>query len=200
VSAQATQTPKTPEVFVFGGSFNPPHVAHTLLLCAAKAMANPERLIVIPTFQHPFAKSLAPYEHRLAMCELAFGWIPGVSISTIEQELGGESKTLRTLEKLAEMHPAWRLRLLIGSDILTEASKWFGWDRIVELAPPFVLGRKGVMAAANSGAQESERRAFLPEVSSTQVRHRLANGEDVSDLLPKTVMQYVRAHDLFAKA
>ncbi|HEX9294516.1 MAG TPA: nicotinate (nicotinamide) nucleotide adenylyltransferase, partial [Polyangiaceae bacterium] len=76
-------------VFLFGGSFNPPHVAHVLAVAYVLATQDADRVIVIPCYRHPFRKDLAPFEHRFAMCELAMGWLPRTSISAVEQELGG---------------------------------------------------------------------------------------------------------------
>jgi nicotinate-nucleotide adenylyltransferase len=177
---------------VFGGSFNPPHLAHALALCLAKAMVEPARMLVIPTFQHPFAKALVPFEHRLAMCERAFGWIPGVHVSSVEAQLGGESRTLRTLEHLRAQQPTWSLRLLVGADILNESHKWFGWEHIERIAPPLVLGRQGVRA---DGAPVP----LLPDISSTEIRAKIADAGlgDVSQLVAKSVADYISEHGFY---
>ncbi|HEX3769227.1 MAG TPA: nicotinate-nicotinamide nucleotide adenylyltransferase, partial [Polyangiaceae bacterium] len=159
-------------VAVFGGSFNPPHVAHVLACALVRSTEDVDAVLVVPTFQHPFAKMLAPFDDRVTMCELAMGWLPGVSVSRVEAELGGESRTLRTLETLSRQHPDWALRLVIGADILSEAPRWFGFDAIVKLAPPIVLGRRGVPGERG----ERHPPALLPEVSSTQVRAAIARG------------------------
>jgi nicotinate-nucleotide adenylyltransferase len=181
---------ETSATVVFGGSFNPPHVAHALALCLAKAMLEPVRMLVIPTFQHPFAKALVPFSHRLAMCECAFNWIPGVQISRVEEELGGESRTLRTLQHVQAQNPSWSLRLLVGADILTESHKWFGWEQIEQLAPPLVLGRQGISV---DGAPKP----LLPEISSTEVRRKIAAHEDVGALVAKAVGAYIAEHDFY---
>jgi nicotinate-nucleotide adenylyltransferase len=182
-------------VAVFGGSFNPPHLAHVLALAVVHARYEVERLLVVPTFQHPFAKQLAPYEDRVKMCELAMGWLPRVEISRIEEELGGESKTLRTLEKLQEYHPGKQLRLMMGADIIVESAKWHRFDRIQELAPPIVLGRVGVN-------YEGAPAQVLPNISSTEVRRALAANElgAVEELVPRAVIEYARARSLYRPA
>ena len=68
-------------VAVFGGSFNPPHVAHVLACALVLAVEDVERVLVVPTFVHPFAKPLAPYDERLAMCALAFRGMPAIEVS-----------------------------------------------------------------------------------------------------------------------
>lgn len=182
-------------VGVFGGSFNPPHLAHVLAVAVVLARYDVERLLVVPTFQHPFAKSLAPYEDRVRMCELAMGWLPRVVVSRVEEELGGESRTLRTIEHLRAQHPDWNLRFLMGADLVVESSKWYGFDRISALAPPIVLGRAGV-------DYEGAPPAVLPAISSTEVRAKIARGSwaDVEELVPREVLAHVRARRLYAEA
>lgn len=184
--------PSGARVAIYGGSFNPPHVGHVLAVAYALSAADVDAVCVVPCFQHPFAKDLAPFEHRMAMCRAAMGWLPGVTISAVEAELGGESRTKRTLEHLAAANPDWSMRLLVGADILADAPKWHAFDRVVELAPLLVLGRVGASAP---GAPP----AVLPDVSSTEVRRMLAEGrlDEVAPLLPRTVLSYVREHGLY---
>lgn len=179
-------------VAVYGGSFNPPHMGHVLAVAYALSAHPVDEVLVVPCYQHPFSKELAPFEDRFAMCEQAMGWLPGASVSRVEQELGGESRTLRTLTHLHERHPDWSLRLLIGADILHDAPKWHAFDQVVALAPLLVLGRRGVEAA---GAP----RAMLPEVSSTEIRAWLRAGDDAraGELLAHKVHEYVKQRGLY---
>jgi nicotinate-nucleotide adenylyltransferase len=181
-------------VAIFGGSFNPPHVAHLLAVTWVLACRDVERVLVIPTYQHPFAKSLTPFEDRLEMCRLAFSELARVEVSDVERELGGESRTVRTLEHLAEKHPDWRMRLVVGSDIIHELDRWTRPERVRELAPPMVLARLGVPPPP--GFEDAPR--VLPEVSSTAIRTAFARGERVDDLVPRSVVAYARARGLYA--
>jgi len=180
-------------VAIYGGSFNPPHLAHVLAATVVLATEEIDRIVVIPTFQHPFAKALAPFEDRVTMCELAMGWLPKVEISRVEEELGGESRTLRTIEHLRGAKPTWSMRLLMGADLLVESPKWFGFDRIAAIAPPLVLGRVGVEIA---GAPPP----VLPSISSTDVRAKIAAKEwdELAALVPRAVLAHVRARGLYA--
>lgn len=178
-------------VAVFGGSFNPPHVGHVLLTAWVLALEPVDELVVVPVFHHPFAKDLTPFEHRLAMCERAFSGIRGVSISTVERDLGGDSLTLRTLERFAADHPDWAMRLVIGSDVVGDLDKWHRWDRVSELAPPIIVPRAG------AGADPAT--APLPEVSSTDVRARFRRRDEdgLRTLVPRRVVAYALEHDLY---
>jgi nicotinate-nucleotide adenylyltransferase len=182
-------------VAIFGGSFNPPHIAHVLACALVRSIEDVDRLLVVPAYKHPFAKSLAPFADRATMCELAMTWMPEVEVSRVEEELGGESRTLRTLETLASAHPGWKLRLVIGADIVADAPRWFGFDAIAKLAPPIVLERAG-FDAPGAGP------ALLPEVSSTKVRDAIARGAwaEVAKLVPRRVLEHVRARGLYAAA
>jgi nicotinate-nucleotide adenylyltransferase len=184
-------------VAIFGGSFNPPHLAHVLACAVVLSVEDVDRLLVVPTYQHPFAKALEPFDDRVAMCELAMGWLPRVEVVRLEEELGGESRTLRTLQHLAAAHPDWKLRLVIGTDVRAEAPRWFGFDAIEALAPPIVLGRAG--AEGTAGADPG---LLLPDVSSTQVRAVLARGDFAlaSRLLPRAVLAHIRARALYGAA
>jgi nicotinate-nucleotide adenylyltransferase len=180
---------------VFGGSFNPPHLAHVLALAVVLARFEVERLLVVPTYQHPFAKSLAPYDDRVEMCRLAMGWLPRVEVSRVEEELGGESRTLRTIEHLRTKLPGKALRFIMGADLVVESAKWFGFDRIAELAPPIVLGRSGV---DYPGAPAS----VLPSISSTEIRARLAEGNlgALAELVPREVVAYATERGLYRQS
>lgn len=182
-------------VAVFGGSFNPPHVAHVLAVSYVLACFEVERVLVVPVFEHAFDKDLAPFEHRLELARLAFGWLPGVEVSRIEERLPTPSFTLQTLEHLSAEHPHWKLGLVIGSDVLLERDKWRSFERIEALAPPLVLGRVGF-------PHPSAPPAVLPDVSSTQVRALLRAGTPESQraveaLVPRRVLAYVRTHGLY---
>jgi nicotinate-nucleotide adenylyltransferase len=180
-------------VHIFGGSFNPPHLAHVLGVCLGKCMVPSAKTVVIPAFQHPFAKALAPFEARVQMCKEAFAWVPDTEVSRVEEFLGGESRTLRTLRHLAAENPHWDMRLLVGADILAEAAKWFGWSEIIALAPPLVLGRAGTAATADAP------QPLLPAISSTQIRDALAssNPSSAHGYLPPAVRAYIEARNLY---
>ena len=179
-------------VAVFGGSFNPPHIGHVMMAVIVLSTCAVDRVLVIPTYHHPFAKQLAPFEDRVRMMELAMTGIGRVEVSRVEEELGGESRTLRTLEHLQAEHPTWKLRLVMGADLLAESPKWYAFEKIVQLAPPIVLGRAGIDAP---GAPPP----ILPAISSTEIRAMIAREEwsELEALVPRTVVEHIRARSLY---
>jgi nicotinate-nucleotide adenylyltransferase len=167
-------------------------VAHVLGVSYLLSTEAVDLILIIPVFLHPFAKELAPFEDRMAMCERAMGWLPKTNISRVEEELGGESRTLRTVEHLHTLHPDWRMRLVVGSDILLEGRRWYGFEQVVALAPLLVLGRVGSFAAGSPPP-------VLPEVSSTAIRDALRTGrrDAVTALVPREVLSYIDEHRIY---
>jgi nicotinate-nucleotide adenylyltransferase len=183
-------------VAIYGGSFDPPHISHVLATVYALKVGGFDRVLVVPVFEHAFQKQLTPFSDRVQMCELSFSGIEGVEVSTVESALPTPSLTLNTLLHLTRANPDWDLRLLIGSDVLGDTSKWHAFERISQLAPPFVVGRPGFEHSSAQAAQ-------LPDISSTSIRHALnARGNAESEgllaaCLPRAVLRYIREHDLY---
>jgi len=190
----------TSRVAIFGGSFNPPHVAHQLVALFVLETMPIDELWFVPTWRHPFAKHLARYEDRVAMCELAAAPLGArVRVSRIEEEVARApgfvaSRTFDTLQALAARHSGASFHLVIGADILGETDKWYRWDDVVALAPPIVVGRGGFPVPAGAIVAGIE----MPEVSSTEVRARLARGESALPLVPRSVLGYIAHRGLYS--
>lgn len=184
-------------IAVFGGSFDPPHAAHVMLAAYVLSVGEVDRLLVVPSWQHPLDKrQRSAFDHRHRMCELAFRVLHGVEISRIEEELGGRSYTLRTLEELSRRAPDASFHLVVGADILGETQHWHRFDRVAELAPPIVVGRSGYPIPEGWNALPVE----LPPISSTEICERLATGRSVHGLLPTSVYRYACDHGLYGGA
>ncbi|MEM6787637.1 MAG: nicotinate-nicotinamide nucleotide adenylyltransferase [Myxococcota bacterium] len=178
-------------VALFGGSFDPPHVGHVLAVTYLLSSTDVDGVWVIPVYAHAFGKALTPYVTRHRLCELAFGWLPRVHVDDIERELGGESRTLTTIQALQARHPDVDMRLVIGSDVLGDTPGWHRFDRVAALAPPLVLGRVG------HPHPDAPELVVLPDVSSRDVRSALARGMPLAGRLPRTVEALIRREGLY---
>jgi len=174
---------------IYGGSFDPPHIGHTLACAYVLAAHRVDAVLLVPTARHPFDKQLAAFGHRVHMCELAVRDLRRVEVSPIEGELGGQSLTLRLVEELQRRNSDATLRLVIGSDLLAETPSWHKFDEIIALAPLIVVQRAGHVTAADA--------PVLPDVSSTELRRRLHAGESTEGLLDAVVVEYVQQHGLY---
>ncbi len=180
-------------VALLGGSFNPPHVAHLMVAQWVLATQPVDQVWLLPSFVHPFGKELAPFADRVRMCELAVRWLRGAVVCAAEAELQGDplvGKTARTLEHLVGKHPDHRFSLVIGADVLPDTGKWYRWDRVRELAGLIVVGREGYPPVEGSPS--------FPAVSSSAIRDRIAGGGDVAGLVPRRVLDHLRARGLYA--
>jgi nicotinate-nucleotide adenylyltransferase len=178
-------------VALFGGSFNPPHVAHQLAALYVLETAPVDELWLIPAFRHALDKPLLPFEDRLQMARLAAAALgPRVRVSDVERAIGGESRTRHTLRRLRELHPEHAFSLVIGADLVAEVPSWLGGDELARTVPFIVVGRGGV-AGPDGGVA-------MPELSSTLVRERLAAGKSVAGLVPRAVLDYIYARGLYA--
>ncbi|HEY7370913.1 MAG TPA: nicotinate (nicotinamide) nucleotide adenylyltransferase [Polyangia bacterium] len=177
-------------VALFGGSFNPPHVAHQLVALYVLETAPVDELWLVPAYEHAFGKPLAAFDDRLAMCELAAAALgPRARVSDVERAIGGRSLTLRTVRRLAELHPEHSFSLVIGSDLVREVASWYGGDELARTIPFIVVGR--------SGAGETVSGVAMPEVSSTAVRAALAAGKPADGLVPRAVLDYIYRKGLY---
>src|SRR5690554_6595041 len=183
------------KIGLFGGSFNPPHICHTLTTVWAMPTHRLDEVWWVPTSEHAFDKALASFEHRIRMCQLALGHLAGVSICQIERDLGGEGRTIDTVQALNERYPNHDYSLIVGSDILGEAERWNNWDGLMELVDLIVIGRAGHSGDAHPKSTEFR----LPNVSSTRVREQLGedNYEDLRFWLARDVLDYVRRHEIY---
>jgi nicotinate-nucleotide adenylyltransferase len=184
------------KVAVYGGSFDPPHVAHRLTAAYVLAVGGFERLLVLPVHEHAFGKKLAPFADRLELCRRCFEGLAAVEVSGLEAELPPPNYTERTLERLLELHPEYELRLVLGSDVLDETESWHDFARVAELAPPFAVTRVGYERPGLGPA-------VLPDVSSTRVRELLSRREDPEAdlelrwLVPRRVLDYLDERGLY---
>jgi nicotinate-nucleotide adenylyltransferase len=177
---------------VFGGSFNPPHHCHVLAVGLALSSGEVDRVVVIPTHVHPFDKPLAPFSDRMEMCRRAFAVFGDrVEVSDLEARVSGPSYTVDTLRALREERPHPALRLILGTDLLAEVDRWRDFDDVVTLAPPLWIGREG------PGAGEVIFPFRLPDISSTEIRRRLASGDAPQGLIPGDVLDYIRSAGLY---
>ena len=186
-------------IALYGGSFDPPHVAHQLVACYVLATQPVDELWFVPTYTHPFGKQLAPYNDRVEMCKRVaamFASKPRVRVSLAEQQLANRpgfvaSRTLDLVSYLRARNPAAAFRLVIGADILAETDKWYRWDELMKRAPAIVVGRSGVAPAKRATG------VAMPAISGTEIRRRLGQGRDVAGLLPTSVLGYIRSRKLY---
>ena len=188
-------------VGVYGGSFNPPHIAHLLI---AELMREEFRLsqvlwVVSPRPPHKDPTALAPADDRLAMVELAIAGNTCFSVSDIELRREGPSYTIDTLRQLRDELPGSELCLLLGGDSLAEFDSWRSPDAILTEAHLLVYER--AQRASYGRIAHSERVHFSSspsiDISSSAIRRRIRQGQTTRYLVPEPVRAYIARRVLY---
>ena len=203
-----------PRILLFGGTFDPPHRAHVDLPVRVAEHLKCQRILYIPTGTSPFKTDAppTPKRHRLAMLRLAIRYIPNAEISTVELDRGGVSYFIDTLGALRERFvDDAQLYFLIGCDQALDFHKWKDWRGILDLATPAVMLRppwtRNSFRAALEEQYDAEDAArwmgwIAPapklDISSTDIRGRLASGGGSTELLDEEVARYIAEHGLYA--
>ena len=184
------------KVGIFGGTFNPTHVGHLLLAETARESLALDRVLFIPTHQPPHKRvpGLLDGAIRLRMVRLAIKDQPAFVASDIELQRPGPSYSIDTVAALHRALPEAQLFLLIGQDMLTV--RWAAWRELKRLCTIAAVRRPG---ARRMKAQRGIRWLEMPaiDVSSSDIRARLAAGRSIRYLVPPAVERYIRQHDLY---
>ena len=193
---------------VFGGTFDPIHLAHLAVAEAARDAFGLRRVLFIPAAQPPHkpGRDISPVEDRLAMVEAAVEGNPAFEISRLEIERSGPSYTVDTLTALCEAAPGDRLALILSAESYSEFESWHEPRRILDLAALVVAPRVGYADADPDliARQFPEARvtvAFMDgpriRLSASEIRQRAADGRSVRYLVPDAVAAYIGDHDLY---
>ncbi|MGI9043687.1 MAG: nicotinate-nucleotide adenylyltransferase [Gemmatimonadaceae bacterium] len=193
-------------VGVLGGSFNPPHIGHLILASDAFEALKLDRLVIVPANANPLKGTdpLAPRpEQRLDMVRLAFGGDNRFEVSSVEIDRGGLSFMVDTLETLRAEHEGAELVLLLGSDSLRTLDRWKRPERIKELAKVAGLMRGAEARHTETHDTEAQNSEFevvttrRVDVSSTEIRERIAAGLPVKGFVAESVEAYISAAKLY---
>lgn len=187
--------PAPPAIGLFGGSFNPPHMAHVMVVAWALSGAEVDQIWVIPNGGHPFGKRLLPFAERLELCRLAFACF-GERVRLLDVEAApGVHYSIDTLHKLQGLHPGHRWRWIMGSDTLADAAHWKQWDELLRQAPPLIVPRRAHLPDTLASAGDFA----LPDISSTLLRGLLEQGrlDGLEHLLPRPVLRRILERGLY---
>ena len=200
--------PRPLRLGVFGGAFDPPHMAHRALVEAALQQLRLDALRVFPTGQawHK-TRTLSPAQHRVAMAELAFDDLPDVRVDARETMRSGPSYTVDTLRGLQAEYPDATLFLIIGQDQAAALHTWHAWEAVVQAAIICVASRANSTGATPrfvppSGLEQRFLQLGFPvlPVSATDIRSRAATGQSIAPLVGPAVARYIAAHHLYQSA
>jgi nicotinate-nucleotide adenylyltransferase len=187
---------------VFGGTFNPPHVGHLIVMESVQDQLSFDRVLFIPSANPPHKKNptLAPSEHRFAMTKLAIDDNKAYEVSDLEIQRVGTSYTIDTLKILNSLYPSASLSLIIGADNFVEIDSWRSPEEIFSMADVLVMSRPG-FSTTNVRHSYSRHVRFVnvPSVgiSGSDIRRRIKQNRTIRYLVPDSVLKYIHHHRLY---
>jgi nicotinate-nucleotide adenylyltransferase len=212
---------------VLGGTFDPVHNGHLDLAGNTAELFDLQRVLFVPVSQSPHKLHGQPSSptHRVAMLELALEREARFSIELLEIEKGGVSYTIDTLSRLKEKYPEWELFLILGADAFMLMDKWKSFADILKLCHVLVGTRPGTKLnipgklSQTLGLKKTPREDHefklpttlssttgktirlyqipTPDISSSEIRHRVQAGKEIKNLLPPAVDHYIMQHQLY---
>lgn len=176
---------------MFGGTFDPPHVGHRIVAMDVVEAVRLDRLMIVPAARPPHRDATLPGDARLELARRAFAGDARIDVSDIEFRRDERSYTVDTLERIRADHPEARLFLVMGSDQYEGLSDWWKPERIVEVAELVVMRRAGRAIVADERFPYRSVDVTRVDLSSTEIRRRLAAGRSVRYLVPDVILEDV---------
>ncbi|HIP43627.1 MAG TPA: nicotinate (nicotinamide) nucleotide adenylyltransferase [Aquifex aeolicus] len=195
---------------IFGGSFDPVHIGHIILARDILEYFKAKEVIFVPTYQAPLKnKHSASPEDRLNMLKIAIENETKFKVEDFEIRRKGISYTVYTLRYLKEKYRE-ELYLLLGSDSFLKFHLWKESEEILKLAKIIIAEREGKLDEVREYIKRNfphlvEGKDVFPvkirrlDISSTEIRNRLAEGKSVYCLVPEKVEEYIKEKGLYRK-
>ncbi|HPB19858.1 MAG TPA: nicotinate (nicotinamide) nucleotide adenylyltransferase [Bacteroidales bacterium] len=183
------------------GTFNPPHIGHTLIANYFYITNNFDEIWFIVSPQNPFKKDITLLDEklRLEMVRLAIENANYLKASDIEFGLPKPSYTINTLEKLKNDYPQYTFNIIMGSDNAISIEKWKYFQNIIDNHRIYVYPRTGystknILTHKNIKIDNT---APIIDISSTWIREQIKNGKDVQFFLRKVVYEFIKINGVY---
>lgn len=195
-------------VGLMGGSFDPIHLGHITIAGEARDALQLSHVLFLPSGRPPHKAHLgASPAQRLEMTRLAVEPLPWAQASDVEVCRQGTIYTVDTLQILSSQHPEAAFYYIIGADTLLDLPNWRNTQKVCTLCRFICLHRPGVADEAIGTALEDLRSRYGaqvhlvpasgPDISSTEIRRRVARGQSTEGLLPCAVRAYIDRENLY---
>jgi len=184
-----------------GGVFDPVHFGHLFLFneCAHKLAL--DKVLIIPTYSavHKDTGGITEYHYRREMVDIVCQTNEQFEVSDIEKELGGDSYSIHTIRALKEKYPGNDWYFLAGMDNLRKMEEWYHPEEIVKETTVVIGSRPVEDWPGRASFYDTVRFVDMPqlEISSTDIRRRVASGESIRYLVPRAVEEYIIENGLY---
>lgn len=188
------------KIGVFGGTFDPVHIGHTILAVECWHELKLDKVLFVPANVSPFKTDnvSASSADRLNMLRLALGHDPRFGICTLELDKGGVSYTVDTLKELKlEYGPSAQLFFLAGADSAEGVDKWKDVEEIMKMVTFCAVSRPGILPSTLTKKSYEFIEMPLIEVSSSMIRERIREKRPIDGLVVPSVVEYIRNKGLY---
>ena len=184
---------------IFGGTFNPIHNGHLAVAKGVLEEGLADELWLLVTPQNPWKRNLKLLDDniRLEMAEAATRDTDGITASDFEFKLPKPSYTANTLRRLDEAFPQRSFSLVIGADNWAKFDIWYDHQFILDNYPVIVYPRDGYALPEAKDGDVHILECPLVNVSSTEIRDKIAAGIPVDDLIPEAVAELLRLNQAY---
>ena len=187
---------------ILGGTFDPVHVGHLVAATWARETLGLDRVLLVVAnvpWQKAGTRTVTPAEDRFLMVQAAVDGVVGVEACRMEIDRGGPSYTADTVRELLAATPSARPYVIVGADVAGELDTWQRVDELRRAVTLVVVDRGGVGSADDPPGWRVERlRIPALDISSSQLRRRLAEGRTVDFLIPEPAIRCIRQLNLYA--
>ncbi len=190
-------------VGVFGGTFDPPHIGHLVpALRVAEELSLDVVLMVVANvpWQKVGSRRISPAADRLDMLRAAVDGVDVLEASDMEIRRGGETFTVDTMAELRRSRPDDDLVLILGSDAAAGLDTWHRPDELRRTCRLAVVERPGTPVVVPDGFRAERVVAPVLDVSSTDLRRRVAEGRSVRYLVPDGAVAILERRRLYRGA
>ncbi|MHB8328840.1 MAG: nicotinate-nucleotide adenylyltransferase [Acidimicrobiales bacterium] len=187
---------------ILGGTFDPVHVGHLVAAISVREELALDYVLLVVA-NDPWQKTgtgpITPAEDRYAVVAAAVENVPGLLASRLEIDRGGPSYTADTIRALRAANPAAELFLVVGTDAAAELGTWHRVEGFVEEVTLAVVERPGASSGPDLTGWRVHRIATPGlEISSSDLRQRLAGARNVDFLIPEAAIRCIRRRGLYA--
>lgn len=191
------------KVAIFGGTFDPPHLAHINIVKTALSQLQVDKVIVFPCGIPPHKKANSTKQHRLAMTQLAFEALD-VVIDTFELDNQHDSYTFNTVQYVAKQYNTNDITLIVGGDSYLQLDKWYNYQQLLQLVDIAVAPRQHQLDSILQVKDSYPCKTTLlnldyTELSSSDIRLKQQLMLPIDDLVDTKVLQYINDNALYSQ-
>ena len=197
-------SPSAPPIALFGGSFDPPHHGHRILLQDVVEVLGLHKVLIIPVAHSPLKKDSpqASGEARMAMLQAAYGGDERFAVVDWELRRPPPSYSLDTVNEARRQFPNHPLYWILGEDQFTQLPRWHAIEQLAEMVTFLCLTRSPSTSPKPPRELPQLRWKTITrrqiDLSSTEIRERIRHGKSVDFLLPPEVISYIQNYDLYS--